>query len=129
MNPYETPKAEAPDDLSGSQSSWASKERIKEFFSLSGSFSRMELLIATLLLLGLEFLFSLLNALIPGIFTNGVHLMATIALYPVWGAALGKRSRDLGTTFTYGMIVGMILPFIIGLIFLFQGGNKSRAAR
>jgi len=33
--------------------------------------------------------------------------------------ALGKRSRDLGTTFTYGMLMGMISP-VIGIVFLFQ---------
>lgn len=47
------------------------------------------------------------------------------ALYPIWGAALGKRSRDLGTTFTYGMIIGMIFP-VIGVVFLFQAGKKAQ---
>ncbi len=46
-------------------------------------------------------------------------------LYTIWGGALGKRSRDLGTTFTYGMLVGMLVP-VIGVVFLFQEGKKEK---
>jgi hypothetical protein len=54
------------------------------------------------------------------------HFMAHLLLVSVWGMAPGKRSRDLGTTFTYGMIIGMLFP-IMGLIFLFQPGVKAKA--
>lgn len=99
--------------------------RLRSYISFSGSFSRIELLIATLALISLGVCFATLRLHFPDTLSDSVYRMMIYALYPIWGAALGKRSRDLGTTFTYGMIIGMIFP-VIGLIFLFQAGKKSR---
>jgi putative effector of murein hydrolase LrgA (UPF0299 family) len=62
----------------------------------------------------------------PRLVSGGVSGMIMLALYAMWGIALGKRSRDLGTTFTYGMILGMFIP-IIGVLFLFQAGKKAKS--
>ncbi|MFT4175922.1 MAG: hypothetical protein QM627_04640 [Luteolibacter sp.] len=97
---------------------WLAK--LLQFVSPSGSFSRIELLIATSILIFLAVVISIIAA-----FSQAPAVSLFIyCLYPIWGIALGKRSRDLGTTFTYGMIIGMIFP-IIGLIFLFQPGAKA----
>jgi hypothetical protein len=55
-------------------------------------------------------------------------LISGYSLYPIWGAALGKHSRDLGTTFTYGMLMGMISP-IIRIVFLFQEKKFKKPTR
>ena len=131
VNPYESPIAE-PEEESATPKIVASNSedttKLKQYFSLSGSFSRTELLIAFLALLaafvGLliirEQLFEHLN--------GWPFTIAKFLIYIVWGMALGKRSRDLGTTFTYGMIIGCLFP-VIGFIFLFQDGKKYKASR
>lgn len=129
VNPYQPPASEAastppnPDKVT--------KEKIGTllaFASPSGSFSRGELLIATLVLLAIGILLSNLSRAFPEILSGPVVLGLRYGLYGVWGVALGKRSRDLGTTFTYGMIVGLLFP-VIGLVFLFQEGAKERAKK
>lgn len=128
MNPYESPTADLTDNKPiqppGVDAGMIWK-RILEFFSLSGSFSRSELLIATLGLVAVKIAISSIHHSFPDTLTAPVSALMTGLLYSVWGAALGKRSRDLGTTFTYGTVVGMLFP-ILGLIFLFQAGAKSR---
>ena len=99
---------------------------LRSFLSLSGSFSRAEFLIATLFLLGVAMFFATLRGLFPDIVSEEAYRWMIYALYPAWGIALGKRSRDLGTTFTYGMIIGMIFP-VLGIVFLFQAGAKCKA--
>ena len=74
-------------------------------------------------LVGLAISYAIINNAFPWLVSNFTYVLATYALYPVWGMALGKRSRDLGTTFTYGMLIGMVFP-IIGIVFLFQKGVK-----
>jgi len=102
--------------------------RVWEFVSPSGSFSRVELLIATVVLLGIGIGLSVLHLLFPAALSALGLTVARWGLYLIWGGALGKRSRDLGTTFTYGMVVGVLFP-VLGLIFLFQEGAKGRAER
>ena len=99
--------------------------KLRSYFSLSGSFSRIELLVATTVLLGIAICLSYMKTAYPDSIATGTYNMIMYSLYPIWGAALGKRSRDLGTTFTYGMIIGMVFP-VIGLVFLFQGGKKAQ---
>jgi len=102
--------------------------RVREFVSPSGSFSRVELLIATVILLGIGIGLSVLHLLFPAVLSALGLTVARWGLYLIWGGALGKRSRDLGTTFTYGMVVGVLFP-VLGLIFLFQEGAKAKAGR
>lgn len=64
----------------------------------------------------------------PEIISGEVFLILLLLFYMMWGIAVGKRSRDLGTTFTYGMVIGMIFP-IMGLIFLFQPGKKFQSSK
>lgn len=97
-------------------------DRLLSFISLAGSFSRTELFIATLTLGFLAVVISF----VAQILQSPAISLFIYCLYPVWGMALGKRSRDLGTTFTYGMVIGMLFP-IMGLIFLFQPGAKAKA--
>ena len=99
---------------------------LRSYLSVSGSFSRIELLVATLALLGIAICFASLRDAYPDSISAGAYKAMIYSLYPIWGAALGKRSRDLGTTFTYGMIIGMIFP-VIGFVFLFQAGKKDQA--
>ena len=103
-------------------------KKIQSFLSLSGSFSRTELLVATVGLLGGAIGFANLRERFPESISAGAYEGMIYALYPIWGIALGKRSRDLGTTFTYGMIIGMIFP-LIGIVFLFQAGKKAQATK
>lgn len=98
-------------------------QKIKEYLSLSGAYSRSELLFATVLLLCVAVIFAELRMHYPSSISEETYKWMIVSLYPIWGIALGKRSRDLGTTFTYGMIIGMIFP-VIGIVFLFQSGKK-----
>ena len=97
--------------------------KLSEYFSPKGAYSRGELLLATVVLLTLAILFAQLRIHNPGTISDGTYRLMIYSLYPIWGAALGKRSRDLGTTFTYGMLIGMIFP-VMGVVFLFQRGKK-----
>ncbi|MES2924799.1 MAG: hypothetical protein V4819_24810 [Verrucomicrobiota bacterium] len=128
MNPYETPGTAAvdapPAPFKRKEMSKAFRSAL-DFVSFSGSFSRAELLVATLSLAFLTITISAIHESFPTLISQSASIVLKYSLYPIWGAALGKRSRDLGTTFTYGMIVGMIFP-ILGLIFLFQPGTKAR---
>jgi hypothetical protein len=131
MNPYETPRT-APEDPSPAPAKSGDEVRrsnkTSEFFSWSGSFSRAELLMATVALGLLAIFISALHNFFPALVPQSLATVLTYCLYPIWGGCLGKRSRDLGTTFTYGMVVGMLFP-ILGLIFLFQPGAKARPRR
>jgi len=98
-------------------------KRLRAYFSLSGSFSRTELLLAILMLMALAVIFASIRRNYPEGVADGAYKAMVFALYPIWGVALGKRSRDIGTTFTYGMIIGMLFP-VIGIVFLFQAGKK-----
>jgi drug/metabolite transporter (DMT)-like permease len=98
---------------------------LREYLSPSGSFSRSELVAAMAVLLAVGGVFAALRQVFPNVISEGGYNGLIYALYPIWGMALGKRSRDLGTTFSYGMIIGMIFP-IIGVVFLFQPGEKFR---
>ena len=98
---------------------------LRDYFSLSGSFSRRELALALGILLSAAILLVTLRANFPELISETAYRCLFLSLYPIWGIALGKRSRDLGTTFTYGLILGTLIP-IIGLLFLFQAGQKSR---
>lgn len=98
---------------------------LRNYFSLSGSFSRRELALALGILLLVGVALVAMGANFPNLFPRDVYNWLSLSLYLVWGIALGKRSRDLGTTFTYGLLVGSLFPFI-GILFLFQGGKKSR---
>jgi hypothetical protein len=98
---------------------------VREYLSLSGSFSRSELAAVTAVLFVIVVLLVRLREIFPNAISETAHNCLIYSLYPIWGIALGKRSRDLGTTFTYGMIIGMIFP-IIGVVFLFQPGEKFR---
>jgi hypothetical protein len=100
-------------------------KKLQSYLSLSGSFSRIELLVASLTLLGVAICFANLRAAYPDSISPGTYKAMIYSLYPLWGVAIGKRSRDLGTTFTYGMIIGMIFP-VIGIVFLFQAGKKAQ---
>jgi uncharacterized membrane protein YhaH (DUF805 family) len=102
--------------------------RIREYFSLSGSFSRAELWVAAFGLFALAVLIVALAQACPDPVSRGGYTNLIFFLYPIWGAALGKRSRDLGSTFSYGMIIGMFIP-VIGLLFLFQAGEKYRKSK
>ena len=126
MNLYESPSATDEGKKINGNSRYISA--IREYFSLSGSFSRTELLIATLVLGGLYLLGGQLLSTVPKGMFSSVLVSFPFTLYPLWGIAIGKRSRDLGTTFTYGMVVGMLFP-IMGIIFLFQAGAKFKASR
>jgi len=99
--------------------------RFRDYFSLSGSFSRTELAIASSALLAVAVMFAALRQNFPETVSEGGYRWLFYVLYPIWGIALGKRSRDLGTTFTYGMIIGLLFPFM-GVLFLFQAGEKYR---
>jgi uncharacterized protein len=99
--------------------------RLRDYFSLSGSFSRTELAIAFVALLAVAVAFPALRQNFPEAVSESGYSWLFPLLYPIWGVALGKRSRDLGTTFTYGMIIGLIFPFM-GVVFLFQAGEKYR---
>lgn len=98
---------------------------LKDYFSFSGSFSRAELAIATAVVAILFVLSPIFVWLLPTNISLWGFLILKALLYTIWGTALGKRSRDLGTTFTYGMVVGMLFP-IIGIVFLFQKGAKHK---
>ena len=100
---------------------------IRTYLSFSGSFSRIELLTATLILLAIAVFLAALRNVFPETISEDGYRWMVYALYPIWGAALGKRSRDLGTTFTYGMIIGMIFP-VMGIVFLFQAGKKAKSS-
>ena len=100
--------------------------RVRAYLSLSGSFSRAELLLATGVLVAISIFFAVLRTMFPETISEEGYRWMVFALYPIWGVALGKRSRDLGTTFTYGMILGMIFP-VIGIVFLFQSGKKEKS--
>lgn len=100
-------------------------QRLREYLSFSGSFSRVELLISAVVLGAAAYGIGALSRSFPE------ARVLTYPLYPLWGLALGKRSRDLGLTFTYGVIIGMIISMVfpaIGLLFLFQKGAKEKAA-
>jgi hypothetical protein len=99
--------------------------RLKEYFSTTGSFSRAELAHVLSTLLTIAGIFAALRESFPDEISEEGYRLLFYLLYPVWGIALGKRSRDLGTTFTYGMIIGSIFP-VMGVVFLFQEGKKSR---
>ena len=124
MNPYESPSST--DEGKKINESSRLVTVIREYFSLSGSFSRTELLIATLVLGGLFLLRGELLSMAPKGMFSSVLVFFPFILYLLWGVAIGKRSRDLGTTFTYGMVVGMLFA-ILGIIFLFQDGAKFKA--
>lgn len=133
MNPYQSPKSDP--DLpptfgaeTGGEGREKAASRFRKFVSTSGSFSRTELFIATAVLGGVALMLGLLHGLVPDLFSWGIYRVSLYGLYPIWGMALGKRSRDLGTTFTYGMIIGMIFP-VIGLLFLFQEGAKYKECK
>lgn len=127
MNPYEPPATDAAGGLADPRTvaKGSGAAKILEFLSPSGSFSRVELLMATVILLAIGVG---LSVLFPVVLSAPMPAVAKYGLYLVWGAALGKRSRDLGTTFTYGMVVGVLFP-IIGLVFLFQEGAKAKTSR
>ena len=72
--------------------------------------------------------FSSLRDAYPDCISARTHKVMMYSLYPLWGGALGKRSRDLGTTFAYGMLIGMIFP-VIGVLFLFQAGRKAQTKK
>ena len=97
-------------------------------FSLSGSFSRTELYQAASGLLTLVGIFVALREAFPEAISDLGFRCLVYALYPLWGIALGKRSRDFGTTFTYGMLIGMVFP-VIGVVFLYQEGEKYRRSQ
>lgn len=126
MNPYEPPLAESAHSRPLTESTSASgllAHRIFRFISLKGTFSRGELLLVTLMLVILAFAISFVSANSESWEVSMISSLMFGALYFIWGVALGKRSRDLGATFTYGMIIGMIFP-VMGLVFLFQPGAK-----
>ena len=126
-SPYEPPQTnpmDQPTSPTSLEGAGKPSDGLLTFISLSGSFSRAELLVATLALAFLAVLISF----IAQILESPEISLFIYCLYPVWGMALGKRSRDLGTTFTYGMIIGMIFP-IMGLVFLFQPGAKARTTK
>jgi hypothetical protein len=127
LDPYKPPAAEVANSPSNppTVAKGAVLARVLAFLSPSGSFSRVELLIATVILLAIGVG---LSVLFPLVLSAPMPTLVIYGLYLIWGAALGKRSRDLGTTFTYGMLVGALFP-IIGLVFLFQEGAKGRASR
>lgn len=102
--------------------------KLRDYFSLSGSFSRIELLVATITLMAIGNGLAFLRDAHPELISTASYNLMIYALYPIWGAALGKRSRDLGTTFTYGMLIGMIFP-VIGIVFLFQAGQKAKSEK
>jgi len=101
------------------------QQTLRDYFSGNGSFSRKELLIAALALFAIFAGLHQLQERFPEILPLGWMKTINGLLYTIWGAALGKRSRDLGTTFTYGMVIGMIFP-VIGVVFLFQSGKKEK---
>lgn len=98
--------------------------KIRDFFSSTGSFSQRELVIACVILIAAFYLISALFKSYPDLLPPALHGWAMLGLYGLWGMAVGKRSRDLGTTFTYGVVVGVLFP-VIGIVFLFQRGKKS----
>jgi hypothetical protein len=102
--------------------------RVREFLSLSGSFSRTEFAIALGVIFSMAVVFAALKDIFPETISYGTYEIMVWSLYPVWGMATGKRSRDLGTTFTYGMLVGMFFP-VIAIVFLFQAGEKYKRAQ
>jgi hypothetical protein len=129
IDPYQPPASDVASGPSHQQAFGEERTRaVLGFLSTSGSFSRGELLIATAMLVAIGVLFSTLHRSFPDILPLPVLKLLRYGLYGVWGIALGKRSRDLGTTFTYGMIVGLLFP-VIGLVFLFQEGAKERAKK
>jgi hypothetical protein len=130
MDPYKPPASAAASGPSNQRAvaRGSGIARFLAFVSPSGSFSRVELLIATVVLFAIGVGLSTLHWTFPTVLSAPVLTVAKYGLYLIWGAALGKRSRDLGTTFTYGMLVGVLFP-VLGLIFLFQEGAKSRASR
>jgi len=95
------------------------------YFSPKGSFSRLELLAAGAGLYAISLCLDGLMRRFPEVYPAGDMVFYRLGLYLVWALALGKRSRDIGTTFTYGALVGAILP-VIGIVFLFQKGAKER---
>jgi len=121
MNPYQTPDVEEPSKPKKLASTDSAAKILKEYFSISGSFSRGELFIAAVTLYGVFMGVGRLVVHYPEFFP--VFMIVSFVIYIAWGIALGKRSRDIGTTFTFGMIVGMIVPFL-GIIYLFQKGKK-----
>ena len=129
IDPYQPPTSEAASAMSNPEV--AENERaakLLSFLSISGSFSRGELLIATVVLIAIGMLLSILHRSFPEILSRPIVQGLNYGLYGIWGIALGKRSRDLGTTFTYGLVVGLLFP-VIGLVFLFQEGSKERAKK
>jgi hypothetical protein len=98
---------------------------VKDYFSASGSFSRGQLLIATMVIGGVLFGLSRFATLRPESWVGENRSGAFLGVYAIWGLALGKRARDLGLTFTYGCIVGLLFPFV-GIAFLFQRGKKEK---
>ena len=125
-DPYESPATDPETKAAVGESDL--KKILQEYLSFSGSFSRTELLIATAIVIVLYLARPVLLFLLPDSMSFWPYIISKYFLYALWGAALGKRSRDLGTTFTYGMVVGMIFP-IIGLVFLFQEGAKHKASK
>jgi len=125
-NPYDPPLSESiqPGLSDPTITKSALLLKISRFVSPAGTFSRVELLIATLGIVVLAIAISFIASLFQSQTASLISSLLIYCLYPVWGIALGKRSRDLGTTFTYGMIIGMIFP-IMGLVFLFQPGKKA----
>lgn len=103
-------------------------KKLRAFLSPAGSFSRVEFLIASAILTLVLIQSAELAGSHPGIISSEILLALLLIIYALWGVAVGKRSRDLGTTFTYGMVIGMIFP-IMGLIFLFQPGKKSQSPK
>lgn len=130
MDPYKPPAIEAAGGSSNQRTvaRGSGTAKVLAFVSPSGSFSRVELLIATVVLLAIAVGLSALHRAFPSVLSAPVLTVVKYGLYLIWGVALGKRSRDLGTTFTYGMLVGVLFP-VLGIIFLFQEGAKARAAR
>jgi hypothetical protein len=77
------------------------------------------------IIFALTALFVTLQGAFPETISKQTGDLMICALYPIWGIATGKRSRDLGTTFTYGLLVGTFFP-CIAIVFLFQPGAKYR---
>lgn len=127
INPYQTPEAN-PDNESAPKekitSHFSLKDYLKEYFSLSGSFTRLEFLSAGLII-SVSYI---ALAVVVYSFTTINFPLVGLTAYILWGFAVGKRAKTVGFNMSSGFMMGLLMPFM-ALIFIIQEGTKDKEVK
>ncbi len=130
-NPYQTPTSNPENESAPAElikSPFSIKKHLKEYFSLSGSFTRMEFFLAGLMIYAFFKLVQTAYYFIPNEIPHIAYIVLIWGLYFIWGLAVGKRAKTVGFNMTSGVIMGIIFP-IMALIFIFQEGTKDKEVK